>query len=208
MEFKFMLDVPLEKFSYFIASHPVLVLTSRLGRHNTLCPLTWYLPLSCDPPMLGISLKPSSQSYHSIRETGEFLLAVPPDYMAKAVHFCGLHSGRDMDKLRYLNYTAYRAKEVSPLRVAGCMAYIECRVREITKCGNRPFLSAEVISLYVDPRYADEEGWFDDVVFIHYLGGSQYRVGDEIVDLSAYRPGYIPPDSIGMDFGKIDLDLH
>jgi flavin reductase (DIM6/NTAB) family NADH-FMN oxidoreductase RutF len=201
-----MLEIPLDKFSELLVSHPTLLLSSRCERYNTLSPQTWYLPLSCDPPLLGISLKPSSQSFHNIRESGDFLLGIPAGFMVKVVHFCGVHSGKDMDKLRYINCTAYRAKSVSPLAVSGCMANLEFRVREIKPSGNRPLIIGELINLLIAPEYGDEEGWFDGVTFIHHLGGYTYRIGEKIVTLNQIHPGYIPPDAIGIELHETDFD--
>jgi hypothetical protein len=88
------------------------------------------------------------------------------------------------------------------------MAYFECKVRAQQKIGNRPFITGQVASFYVDPRYADEKGWYDDVAFVRYLGGNVYQVGEQVWDMSDdVRPGYVPPDSLGMDFGAAEIDL-
>lgn len=187
---------PLAIFSEMLTTHPVLLLSSRRGRYNTLTPITWYAPLSQDPPMIGISLKPSSASYHYIRESGDFLLGIPGASMIKAVHFCGMHSGWDVDKLMHLNLNSTRAKAVSPLMISNCMGSIECRVRQIVFTGSRPFISGEVLSVTAEHCYYND-GWTGEAILIYYIGGNRYRVGDEIVDMSSVRPGYIPPDAIG-----------
>lgn len=178
-------------------THPVLLLSSRRDRYNTLMPLTWYAPLSLDPPMIGISLKPSSMSYNYIRESGDFILGIPGGSMVKAVHFCGVHSGRDMDKIIHLNLSTTRAREVSPLMVTNCMGQIECRVRQIITSGNRPFITGEVLSVTAEHYYFKNGEWTGEACLVYHLGGSRYRVGDETVDMERIRPGYIPPDSIG-----------
>ncbi len=183
-------------FSKMLLTHPLLLLSSRSGRNNSLMPLVWYSPMSLDPPLIGISLKPSNISYHFIRKSGDFLLGVPGGSMVKAVHFCGVHSGRDVDKISHLNLTTTRAKSVSPLLISNCMASIECRVRHISPVGDRPFITGEVLSVTAEQCYYDNN-WTGEACLIYYLGGSRYRVGSDIVDMSSVRPGYIPPDSIG-----------
>ncbi len=186
------------KFTELISTHPILLLSTRQGRSNTLTPLIWYMPLSIDPPMIGISIKPSSLTYHYIRNSGDFLLEIPHESMLKIVHFCGVNSGRFIDKFSYLNLRAGRAYSVSPLKINDCMAHIECRVREIMPMGNRPLLAAEVITLSVDSFYYQEEtGWRPGVRLIYYEGGMNYRIGDEIIDMSELRPGMVPAHSMG-----------
>ena len=62
-----MATLPIDCFQRMLVTHPVLLLSSRRDRYNTLMPLIWYTPVSGDPPTIGISLKPSSASYHYIR---------------------------------------------------------------------------------------------------------------------------------------------
>ncbi|MBI1389180.1 MAG: hypothetical protein GC154_12105 [bacterium] len=191
-----MISLPLSEYRRMIETHPVLLLSSRRKRSNTLAPVTWYMPLGMDPPMLSISLKPSSQSYHYIRESGDFILGVPGEGMIKAVHFCGIHSGRDIDKLLHLNLSAMRAKTVSPLMVMECMGQIECRVRDIYVDGPRPVITAEVMWVGAYERYY-EDGWRPLARLVYYAGGARYRVGQQTIDMSAMLPGYVPPNSIG-----------
>jgi len=194
-----MIIVPNERFESLLITHPVLLLSSRQGRNGTLSPLVWYMPVSADPPMLALSLKPSAMSYHYIRESGDFILAVPDEKLLKAVHFCGVHSGRDVDKFSHLNLTTARGRAVSPLAVTNCLANIECRVRDIHPGGNRPLITGEVLSLSADPAYYDggyNGGWLPHARLVYYLGGNLYRVGNDVIDMSAVRPGYVPPASI------------
>lgn len=185
-----------ETFVKMLATHPVLLLSSRRDRYNTLAPLIWYTPVSCDPPMVGISIKPSSMSYQYIRESGDFILEAPGGSMVKAVHFCGVHSGRDVDKISHLNLSTTRAREVSPLMISSCMAHIECRVRQIIQTGNRPYIVGEVLSVSANDCYY-KDGWTGEACLIYYLGGARYLAGSEVIDMSSVIPGYVPPDSIG-----------
>ncbi|MFB3786900.1 MAG: flavin reductase family protein [bacterium] len=194
-----MITVSNESCELMLITHPVVLLSSRQGRYSTLSPLVWYMPVSTDPPMLALSLKPSSTSYHYIRESGDFILAVPDEKLLKAVHFCGVHSGRDVDKFSHLNLTTARGRAVSPLAVTNCLANIECRVRDIHPSGNRPLITGEVLSVTVDPSSYDagyNGGWLPTTRLVYYLGGNLYRVGNEVIDMSAVRPGYVPPESI------------
>lgn len=182
------------EFTTMLRTHPVLLLSSRKGRMNTLTPLVWYMPVSQDPPIISISLKPSTMSYHYIREAGDFILCVPDDSMIRAVHFCGLHSGRDTDKIHHLNMPTSRGKSVSPLYLPQCLANIECKVRDIVTVGDRPLITAEVITINVLDEYY-ENRWLGQANLIYYRGGACYRAGGQDYDMSDMMPGYIPWDS-------------
>ncbi len=189
-----MISKPIGDFSNLIVSHPVLLLSARKGRFNAVSPVLWYMPVSLDPPMVAISLKPSSQSYHFVRESGDFILGVAGESLVKEAHFCGVHSGRDVDKIRILNLTTARAKTVTPLMITECLAQIECRVRDIIPGMGRPMITAEVLYVGMHEQI-DQIGWQPEELLLYYMGGARYRVGRRILDMSDVRPGYVPPDA-------------
>lgn len=187
-----MIALSLLRFTEILAGHPVLLLSSRSGLRMNVMPVTWYVPLSSSPPLLGVSLTPSSYTHYLVRETGEFVLGVPDETMLKEIHFCGVHSGRSVDKIRYLNLMTSRAQEVSALLLSDCIGHLECRVRQILPTGDRRLLVSELVSLRVQP-FAWEEGWTNHVRLVHYLGNLDYRIGDEVVTVDGVHPGYVPP---------------
>lgn len=180
-----------------LTSHPVLLLSTRRGRSNNLAPVTWYAPIAADPPMIGLSLKPSTESFRNLRESGDFILAAPTVELLRTVHFCGIHSGRDMDKMRIANLSVTRGKAVSPLLLTGCAANIECRVRDILYPSDRPWITGEVLSVTANPHYFDGVDWTEAARLIHHVRGNRYRAGGESYDLGGdIHPGYVPPDHI------------
>lgn len=116
--------------------------------------------------------------------------------MLKAIHFCGVHSGRDIDKINHLGLTTCRAKDVSPLLLSECLAHIECKVRQIEFVGNRPTVTGEALRVCAHPRMYDR-GWLPHVRLVHHVEGAIYRIGQELVDLSEIRPGFVPPAWMG-----------
>ncbi len=190
-----MYALPLYRYPETIVSHPVLLLASRSGIKINVMPVTWYVPLSVHPPLIGVSLSPSSCSYHLVRETGEFALCIPDETMLKEIHFCGVHTGHDVDKIRHLDIVTSRAREVSALLISNCIGHIECRISQNMQHGNRRFLISEVLSVTVQP-IAWQDGWTDEFRLVHYLGGIDYRIGDETVKAAGILPGYVPPRRI------------
>jgi len=69
-------------------------------------------------------------------------------------------------------------------------------VREILPIGNRPFITGEVLAITADSNYY-HYGWLPTARMVYYAGGNDYRVGNELIDMSSIRPGYVPPDSFG-----------
>jgi flavin reductase (DIM6/NTAB) family NADH-FMN oxidoreductase RutF len=185
-----MINVSEKEFGKLITSHPVLLLSSRSGRRNNLAPLIWYSPMSSEPPLLGISLKPSSMSFHYVRESGDFVVAVCHETMVREVHFCGVNSGRDLEKLRYMNISTQWGIAATPMILPDSLANLECRVRSITPTGDRQWIVGEVKAATANAEYF-EDGWIEDTPLLHYVEGNKYRCGEVFYDMSDVRPGLI-----------------
>ncbi len=140
--------------------------------------------------MTGLSLKPSSQSYNYIRESGDFVVAVCSEMMVRDVHFCGVNSGKDMEKSRYMALPMKWGTQATPMILPAALANLECRVRDITTTGDRPWIVGEVMAVLVDSDYY-ENGWNKDTPLLHYIGGNQYRCGEVTYNMSDIRPGLV-----------------
>ena len=62
--------------------------------------LAWAGTINSDPPMVSISIRRERYSHDLIRNSGEFVVNLADEKMARAVDFCGVKSGRDTDKAK------------------------------------------------------------------------------------------------------------
>ena len=76
----------------------VLVSTADRGGRDNLFTVAWTGTVCTNPPMLSISVRPERFSYRMLEDSGEFVVNLTTEAMARAVDFCGVRSGRDMDK--------------------------------------------------------------------------------------------------------------
>jgi len=75
------------------------------NRHINLFTVAWTGTVCTNPPMLSISVRPERYSYHMIEATGEFTVNLTNEALAKATDFCGVRSGRDVDKWKECHLT-------------------------------------------------------------------------------------------------------
>ena len=140
--------------------------------------VAWTGTVCTNPPMAYISVRPERYSYHMIEESGEFVINLTTEKLAQAADFCGVRSGRDLDKGKECRLTERRARS---LRYAPCIeespVNIECRVVKTEKLGSHHMFLGEVTAVQVDDAYMDENGKFDLnrtglIVYSHgeYLG--------------------------------------
>ena len=152
------------------------------GNSNILT-VAWTGTVCTNPPMAYISVRPERYSYHMIEETKEFIINLTTEKLAHATDFCGVRSGRDVDKWKECSLTPQKA---AALRYAPAIAEapvnIECRVVKTEKLGSHHMFLAEVVSVSADEAYMDEKNRFDlnSTGLLTYSHGEYLGLGEKI----------------------------
>lgn len=141
--------------------------------------VAWAGTVCTNPPMVSISVRPERYSYHMIEETGEFVINLTTEKLAYATDYCGVRSGRDVDKFKELHLTPEKAEHVSAPLIGESPVNIECRVVKKETPGSHHIFLAEVKAVHVDDAYMDQKGRFalektDPIVYVH---GQYYSLG-------------------------------
>lgn len=158
----------------------VLVSCGEREEEYNLVTVAWTGTVCTDPPMCYISLRRERHSYDIIRRTGEFVINLTTEELARATDWCGVKSGRDYDKFREMGLTPAPGVAVKAPVVAEAPLSIECRVRQILPLGSHDMFLAEVVNVQADGRYIDPEtGRFSleaarPIVYSH---GNYFRLG-------------------------------
>lgn len=144
--------------------------------------VAWTGTICSNPPMVSISVRPERYSYHCIEETGEFVINLTTEKLAFAADYCGVKSGRDVDKFAEMQLTAVPGKEVKVPLIGESPVCLECKVRQKLELGTHHMFIADVVSVSIDEAYLDEENrfhleWADPVVYSH---GTYFGLGDAI----------------------------
>ena len=122
-----------------------------------------------------------------IRKTGEFVINLTTEKLAFATDFCGVRSGRDVDKFRKLNLTKEKAQFVSAPMIGEAPVSIECRVREVKELGSHDMFLADVLAVHADEAYMDKNNRFrlNDAGLLVYSHG-EYLAGGRKVGTFGY----------------------
>ena len=152
---------------------PVVMVSvaDRDGRPNIIT-VAWAGTVCTNPPMLSISVRPERYSYPILKETGEFVLNLTTRELAFATDYCGVKSGRDVDKFKELGLTPLKAEHVGAPLIAESPVNIECKVREILPLGSHHMFLADVVAVHADEKYMDEKHKFhlekaEPIVYSH-----------------------------------------
>lgn len=142
--------------------------------------VAWTGTICTNPAMVYISVRPERYSYHMLKETGEFVLNLTTKKLARAADYCGVRSGRDVDKWKEMNLTRGKAEtlEFAPV-ILESPVNIECRVTEVKELGSHHMFLAEVQSVQVSETFMDENGKFDlnKTELIAYSHGEYLETG-------------------------------
>lgn len=151
------------------------------GRTNILT-VAWTATVCTNPPMLSISVRPERYSYQALVETGEFVVNLTTEELVFATDFCGVRSGRDVDKFAHLGLTPQKASIVSAPLIGESPVNIECRVNRIEKPGSHHIFLADVVAVHAASKYMDEKGRFDFALAqpIVYSHGEYYSLGKKL----------------------------
>ena len=145
--------------------------------------VAWCGTLCTSPAMTYVSIRPERFSYHLIEESGSFVINLTTEALARSVDFCGVRSGRDVNKFMECNLTAAKSNKVSAPSILESPVNIECEVKQIlTTGGSHDIFIAEVVSVSVDDRYFDETGkfHFERTKPICYSHGEYYGLGKAV----------------------------
>lgn len=162
---------------------PAAMVTCRdkAGNDNIIT-IAWTGTICTNPAMAYISVRPERHSYNMIRETGEFVINLTTKELTYATDYCGVRSGRDVDKFKELNLTKESASQVNVPLIKESPVNIECKVVKVEELGSHHMFMAEVVAVHADKKYMDEKGKFDlsksdPIVYSH---GEYYSMGEKL----------------------------
>ena len=160
---------------------PVLVSCGNMERPN-LITIAWAGTINSDPVRVSISVRPERFSHGLITESGEFVINLPTRKILRAVDWCGVKSGREVDKFKEMGLTAVPGSAVSAPVLAESPVNLECRVFQTIPLGSHDLFLADVVAVDVDEELLDEAGRLrlDRADLAAYVHGAYYALGKQL----------------------------
>lgn len=160
----------------------VMVSVQDKNGKNNIITVAWAGTVCTNPPMVSISVRPERYSYHILKETGEFVINLTTRKLAFATDYCGVKSGREIDKFKEMKLTPLPASRVSAPLIGESPVNLECRVTECKPLGSHDMFLAEVVAVHADEQYMDEKRKFhlelaEPIVYSH---GTYFECGKQI----------------------------
>lgn len=160
----------------------VLVSTTDGEGHDNLFTVAWAGTICTNPPMVSISVRPERYSYELIEKTKEFVINLTTEELTYATDYCGVVSGRKVDKWEKMKLTKVPGQTVKVPYIKESPVNIECKLRSITKLGSHDLFMADVTAVHVDDQYMDLEERFhlEQAHPIVYSHGTYFSIGKEL----------------------------
>lgn len=144
--------------------------------------VAWTGNICSGPAKVFISVRPERYSYRLIRESGEYVINLTTAALVRAADFCGVRSGREVDKFAHLGLTPLPAREVSCPIIGESPVSLECRVTDIIPLGTHDMFLADVAAVQVEEEYLDENGKLrlDKCHLAAYAHGEYFSLGKKV----------------------------
>jgi flavin reductase (DIM6/NTAB) family NADH-FMN oxidoreductase RutF len=161
---------------------PAVMVTCKHGEIENIITISWAGTICTNPPMVSISVRPQRYSYDIIKKSGEFVINIPGKDLAFAADFCGVRSGRDVDKFEVLKLNKEKANKVNAPLIKEAPLSIECKVKDIIELGSHHMFIADVVAVDVDPSLIDKSGklHLDKAELICYNHGEYFIASKEV----------------------------
>ena len=119
-----------------------------------------------------------------LMKSGEFVINLTTSAMVKEVDFCGVKSGKDIDKFAKCGFTPVPAQKVSAPIIEECPVSLECRVTESKLLGSHTMFLAEIVGIDVDEKFIDSKGKLNlqQCGLAAYAHGEYFALGRKLGD--------------------------
>lgn len=166
----------------FVYPIPAAMVSCGTMEKSNIITVAWTGILNTNPATCYISIRPERYSHKLIKENGEFVINLTTEQLAYATDWCGVKSGKNVDKFKEMRLTKEQANLVKVPLIKESPISVECKVKEIVPLGSHDMFIAEVLAIDVDEKYIDEKGSFDisKCNLIAYANGGYYPLGKRI----------------------------
>jgi len=187
-----------------LAPLPAVMVSSGTVEKPNVMTVAWTGIINTQPSKTYISVRKSRYSYDLIKNSGSFVINLVPSTLVKACDFCGVRSGRDIDKFKFCNLTAEASFSVDAPSIAECPLSLECRVSEIIELGSHDMFLADIVSVAVKKDLIDQNGRLalEKAGLLAYVHGEYFTLGKKIGSFGYSVKKKRKPNKVKIDKSK------
>ncbi|MBQ8434258.1 MAG: flavin reductase family protein [Clostridia bacterium] len=161
---------------------PAVMVSCGDMQNSNIITIAWVGIACSQPTRVYISVRPERYSHHIIKESGEYVINLTSERLLAACDYCGIRSGRDVDKFAEMKLTKQAGSVVSAPMIAESPISLECKVFDVISLGSHDMFLADVVAVHADESIVDESGKIDFALahLVNYQHGDYYRCGRQL----------------------------
>ncbi len=170
------------KGSALLAPVPPTLITCQHEEKKNIFTVAWTGIVCTRPAMTYISVRPERYSYDIIKNSESFVINLATTELVRAVDFCGVRSGKDVDKFEKFGLTTSPAKSVDAQTLDQSPINIECKVTQIIPLGTHDMFIAQIVSVDVAEEILDKNGRLalEKANLLAYSHGQYFSIGKQL----------------------------
>lgn len=151
---------------------------------GNLAPHSFFGVASATPPMVTFTSVGDKDTVRNVRETGEFVICTSTESMMDAINATSAPFGADVDEASAVKVEMAPSTVVSPARVSGSPASLECVLHEVHGIGDSFLVIGRVVLFSVDDEVMiDGEPDYDLMRPVARLGGEVWGLPSPTVTM-------------------------
>lgn len=175
----------MEKISWrggaLVAPVPAVMVSLGDMEKSNIITVAWCGITNTVPPKTYISVRPGRYSYEILKKTGEFVINLTPASLAKVADFCGMYTGRKVDKFEKCKLTKEKATKIDAPMIGECPISIECKVTSVIPLGSHDMFLADILAVNVEKSLLEgEKLCINRAHLCAFAHGEYYRLGERI----------------------------
>lgn len=186
-----------------LAPLPVVMATVGDSVNSNIITIAWTGVVCSQPPRVYISVRHERYSYELMRNFPDFVINFVSEKLLAACDYCGIRSGRDIDKFAEMKLTKSPASIVSAPLITESPVNLECKVFDVLNLGSHDMFLADVVAVHVDDEImTDGKIDYAKAKLVNYQHGEYYATGRHLG-----RFGYAAQRKFIAKYGKgLDVD--
>lgn len=160
---------------------PAVMVSCGDMENSNIITVAWCGITNTIPPKTYVSIRPSRYSYNIIKEKKEFVINLTPSALAKKADWCGIYTGKRVDKFKECGFTKEKGSKVNAPLISECPISIECKVTDIIPLGSHDMFLADIVAVNVEKSLLEgDKLCINRAHLCAFAHGEYYKLGERI----------------------------
>ena len=130
---------------------PTTLVGANVGGKANFMAVAWVTRVNTKPQMLAIAAHKERHTRKGVEKNKAFSVCIPSVDMEEVTDYCGVVSGRDVDKSKLFE-VFYGKLETAPM-IAECPLNIECKLTHVVELPTHGVFIGEIVEAYSEERF-------------------------------------------------------